>query len=111
MSDFTLYPFSSAPRVPFNFDGRVLYASGRYEMVHLTLQPGEGMAMHAQPTDVVFFVLAGTGTLAAGEESVVAEENATVHIPAGVQRAWCNTGTVPLRILVNKLLKTAEDPV
>ncbi len=104
MSEYTLYPFYSAPSVPFKFDGRILFTSGQYELVHLSLLPGECMEMHTQPFDVVFFVAEGTGTLRVGGESCNAAENTTIHVNADVQRAWANEGTQPLRILVSKLL-------
>jgi mannose-6-phosphate isomerase-like protein (cupin superfamily) len=104
MTAFTLLPFSSAPRVPFKFDGRILYSCENYELVHLTLQPGEGMELHAQPFDLVFFIAEGSGALTVGEERIETGVNTTVHVPAGVMRAWKNTGNIPLRILVNKLL-------
>jgi mannose-6-phosphate isomerase-like protein (cupin superfamily) len=104
MTAFTISQLDAAPRVPFRFDGRILYTSGRYELVHLTLQPGEGMEPHSQPFDVVFFLIAGTGTLnIEGEEHEIGENN-TVCVPKGAQRAWSNRGEGPLRILVNKLM-------
>jgi mannose-6-phosphate isomerase-like protein (cupin superfamily) len=104
MPAFTLLPFSSAPAVPFKFDGRTLFSSGKFELVHLALQPGEAMEMHAQPFPVVFFVVEGCGTLAVGEETVRVEENTTVHVDAGAMRAWANNGERQLRILVGKIL-------
>jgi mannose-6-phosphate isomerase-like protein (cupin superfamily) len=103
MSEYTLYPLSSAPRVPFKLDGRILYTSDNYELVHLTLQPGEGMEMHTQPMDVVFFVIEGTGILAIGDEVVEVTENMTVHVSRGMSRAWSNHGDAALRLLVNKI--------
>ena len=94
----------AAPRVPFRFDGRILYTSDRFELIHLTLQPGEGMNPHIQPMDVVFFVTEGAGSLAIGDEVIEVSNDTAVHIKAGVLRAWRNTGQVPLKILVNKLL-------
>ena len=105
MPDYTLYPFDSAQRVPFKFDGRILFSSDGYELVHLNLLPGEGMDMHAQPMDVVFFVVEGHGELAIGDELFEIFASTTVHVNAGVLRAWTNTGTRPLKILVSKLLE------
>jgi mannose-6-phosphate isomerase-like protein (cupin superfamily) len=104
MKTYTLSPLVSAPRVPFNFDGRILYKSQQYELIHLTLQSGETMEPHVQPMDVVFFVVEGLGSLTVGDAILEVQENTTVHIPAGVQRAWKNPGNHTLRILVNKLI-------
>ena len=106
---YTICSLDNAPRVPFKFDGRILFSSGRYELVHLTLQPGDGMEAHTQPMDVVFYVTEGTGTLAIGDpgshqEMVEVGCDTAVHLKAGISRAWKNTGGQPLLILVNKLL-------
>lgn len=106
MSDYRLTLFEQAPRVPFKLDGRKLFSSADFEMVHLTLQPGEGLAPHAQPIDVVFFVVQGAGTLTVGDENLEIPENTTIHVKSGILRAWTNTGKLPLRILVNKLIYT-----
>ncbi|MEI7662187.1 MAG: cupin domain-containing protein [Bacteroidota bacterium] len=103
MSFYTLCPFTSAPRVPFRFDGRVLFKDDRFELVHLTLQPGEGMDPHIQPMDVVFFVTEGSGLLTVGNDVIEVPQGTTIHINAGVLRAWTNTGSQPLKILVSKL--------
>ena len=104
MSSFTLYPFSSSPRVPFRFDGRILYTSDRLELIRLTLLPGEGMEPHTQPMEVIFFVIEGTGFLVIDDEAIEIHTNTTVHVAAGAMRAWSNHGREPLRLLVNKLL-------
>ncbi|MFZ4523334.1 MAG: cupin domain-containing protein [Bacteroidales bacterium] len=102
MLNYTVNSLDSAPRVPFKFDGRILFTCETCELIHLTLQPGEGMELHSQPMDVVFFVVEGSGSLAIGEEVLRVAENTTVHVKAGALRGWKNSGTVPLRILVNK---------
>ena len=104
MSSFTLYPFSSAPRVSFRFDGRILYTSDRFELIHLVLQPGESMEPHTQPIDIVFFVAEGEGSLAVDGEVMEVPAKSTVHVKAGVSRSWANTGQVPLILLVSKIL-------
>ena len=102
--NYSIFLLDDSPRVPFQFDGRILYSCSGYELVHLNLQPGEGMEPHAQPFDVVFFIAEGCGTLTVGDEQIETGINTAVHVPAGVRRAWKNTGNIPLRILVNKLL-------
>ncbi|MEI6683353.1 MAG: cupin domain-containing protein [Bacteroidota bacterium] len=104
MPDYTLYPFDTAPRVPFRFDGRILFTSDRFELVHLTLQPGEGMEPHIQPMEIVFFVAEGAGTLAVGRELIEVAPQTTIKIEAGIPRSWTNTGNIQLKILVGKLL-------
>lgn len=101
---YTLTKLTSAPQVPFRFDGRILYTSPGYELVHLTLHPGEQMEMHIQPFDVVFFVISGSGVLKIDKETVEIEENTIVSVSQGVERAWSNPGQLDLKILVNKLI-------
>ena len=104
MPDFTKLQLADAPKVPFNHDGRILYLSDKYQLVHLTMQPGEEMEVHTQPMDVIFFVAEGEGSLIIGDEVVRAAANMTIYVKAGSPRGWKNTGGQTLRILVNKLL-------
>jgi len=101
---YSVCTLEKAPGVPFKFDGRILFVSDRYELIHLTLQPGEGMEPHVQPMDVVFFVLEGSGLLTIGQAALEISTTATVHVKADVSRAWKNNGDRPLKILVNKLM-------
>ncbi len=104
MSEYQIILFDQAPKVPFNLDGRKLFTSENLEIIHLTLQPGEGMEPHSQPMDVVFFVLEGTGTLNVANDSLEATANTTIYVKSGTQRSWANSGSDPLLILVNKLI-------
>jgi len=110
MSDYIIQPISSASLVPFKFDGRILFSSDNVELIHLTLQPGEGMDQHIQPLDVVFFVLEGTGSLLVGEDMLIITVNTTVYVKEGAYRSWTNNGPGPLRILVYKLIKQQALP-
>ena len=101
----SILSLSDAPRVPFNIDGRILYSAPGYELVHLTLQPGEAMALHAQLFDVVFYVLSGTGTLQTDADTLEISENTMVHVGKDLRRAWRNEGSKELKILVNKLME------
>jgi quercetin dioxygenase-like cupin family protein len=105
MSDYQITPFNQAPKVPFSLDGRKLFTSEHLEIIHLILQPGEGMEPHSQPMDVVFFVLEGTGTLTVANDPIEAAANTTIYVKSGVQRGWANFGSDSLRILVNKLIQ------
>jgi quercetin dioxygenase-like cupin family protein len=95
---------TSAEKVPFKIDGRIMFRSDRFEMVHLTLQPGDSMELHSQPMDVVFFVLEGTGTLMFTDESHNLPENTSIFVEKGTPRAWKNESPGLVRLLVNKLL-------
>ncbi|GAB1417587.1 hypothetical protein MASR2M12_03520 [Bacteroidales bacterium] len=93
----------TAEKVPFNLDGRKMFSSKKVELVHLTIQPGEEIAPHANPFDVVFFVLEGQGEIMVNQESFLASENNSVFIEKDKQRGLRNTGDGLLRVLVVKI--------
>ena len=101
---YSILTLRNAPKVPFRFDGRILYTTPGFELVHLTLHPGEQMEMHVQPFDVLFFVISGSGVLRVGNEFIEVGENTMVSVIKGVERAWSNPGEMDLKILVNKLI-------
>jgi quercetin dioxygenase-like cupin family protein len=95
---------NEAPKVPFKFDGKIMFTSDQIEVIHLTLKPGEQIGEHTQPFDVIFYVLAGQGNLTAGEENLQGIENTLIFVPAGTPRGWKNPGTVYFKELVIKEL-------
>lgn len=103
MNDYQITRLDMAPRVPFKFDGRILFSSDRFEMVHLSLEPGAAMELHTQPFDVVFYLSEGSGILTIGPEEHEIQPETSVMVKAGVTRAWKNNGKVMIKILVCKL--------
>lgn len=101
--DYSIRTLEEAPQVAVNLDGRILYTSDRFEVVHLTLDPGEGMDLHSMPFEVVFFVREGKGTLAFEREQVTASAGNCIHVAPGVMRGWKNSGTTRLKLVVMKL--------
>ncbi len=95
---------NSAPKVPFNLNGHILFTSNTFELVHLQLEPGESVPLHSNPFDVVFFVLEGSLMLTRAEESAHIMANDCVAVPSGMPRGLCNSGDTTARVLVNKLL-------
>lgn len=93
-----------AEQVPINIAAHKLFASDRTEVIHLCFKPGEELAKHPNPFDVIFYVLEGSGTLEVGEESATLGANTLIEIPADEMRGWTNTGTEDLRVLVIKVL-------
>lgn len=94
----------SATRLPIPLDARVMYTSDKFEVVHLTLLPGEGMDLHEMPFPVVFFVREGIGTLCFEQKVVNAVPGDCIHVESGVKRGWKNTGSQELKIVVMKLM-------
>jgi quercetin dioxygenase-like cupin family protein len=95
----------TAPRLPIPLDARVVHKSDSFEVVHLTLLPGEGMDLHEMPFPVVFFVREGLGTLRFENEEVQGNSGDCIRVEPGVKRGWKNTGSRKLKIVVMKLLK------
>jgi len=93
-----------APVVPFPLDGRILYSTGRFELIHLILMPGQTVEQHTQPFDVLFYVESGSGTLVAGGQTYTPGLCSLTEVKGGTPRGWSNNGTEPLRLLVLKLV-------
>lgn len=93
----------TAPKVPFDLDGRIMFGDERVELVHLFLNPEEEIAPHANPFDVVFFTLEGKGEVLYEDKRMEAEANMSVFIPKDKQRGLINTGDMPFRVLVIKV--------
>jgi quercetin dioxygenase-like cupin family protein len=91
-----------APKVPFDLDGKIMYASDKLEIVNLTLKPGERISKHSQPFDVVFYVLSGDAILETDTENIEVKENTSIFVPAGMQRSWNNNGLKKFKVLVIK---------
>lgn len=94
----------SAAKVPIAIDARIMLVRKDCELIHLTLKPGEVLKTHTNPFDVAFYVLAGTGELAVGNDIRKIGADTVIEIPAGEMRGWKNTADNDLRILVVKLL-------
>lgn len=93
----------TAPKVPFDLDGRIMFTDKRVELVHLSLNPGQEIAPHANPFDVVFFTLEGKGEVLYEDERMEAEPNTSIFIPKDKQRGLVNTSKELLRVLVIKI--------
>ncbi len=94
----------NAERVPLNIDARKLCIRQDVELIHIDFLPGETLEKHANPFDVVFYVVEGSGELAVGEEKKQIEKDTAIEVPAGVMRGWKNTGPGSLRVLVIKVM-------
>lgn len=95
----------SAPKVQVPFDARIMHSDGPLEVIHILLQPGEGVPPHDNPFDVIFYVLEGQGELTIGDQNKQVAADSLIAIPSGTLRGWKNVSTAPTRLLVVKLLK------
>lgn len=75
---------------------------GAYCLLEQQVLPGGGSPPHIiYEADKVIYVISGTFTILAGEETVQAEAGACVIIPRGVIHNFKNVGTEPGKILVS----------
>jgi quercetin dioxygenase-like cupin family protein len=95
---------NDAEKVPIHIDARKMCVRGDIELIHLNFAPGETLEKHANPFDVIFYVLEGTGELEVEREKKQIEPDTSIEVPANVMRGWKNTGTGNLRVLVIKAL-------
>lgn len=93
----------TAEKVPFNLNGLKMFTNDKVGVVHLTLQPGDEIALHANPFDVLFYILEGNATITCEDQRVVVETNSTVYIEKDKQRGMKNSGVGPLIVLVYKI--------
>ncbi|MEI7596721.1 MAG: cupin domain-containing protein [Bacteroidota bacterium] len=73
------------------------------ELVHLTLQPKEQIPLHANPFDVFFHVVAGSGILKLEDDEKQISASDTAFIPKAALRGLHNIGTEELKVLVVKV--------
>jgi len=94
-----------AERVPIHIDARKMCMRPDIELIHLNFTPGETLDKHANPFDVIFYVVEGSGELEIGDGKKLIEKDTAIEVPANVMRGWKNTGTGNLRVLVIKAMQ------
>ena len=100
----TIKNLKNSPRVTFDLEGYILHSEKQIELVHLTLKPGENLAEHKNPFDVVFFVAEGSGILSIEGKNFVLSKNDVTKVTSEKNRGWRNNTDQDLRLLVIKLL-------
>lgn len=81
-----------------------ILGNDRNEFIYISLKPGEEIELHANPRDVVFFVLEGKGIILVEDEKTGAEKNDCIEVKKNLQRGWRNESDDELRLLVIKSL-------
>jgi quercetin dioxygenase-like cupin family protein len=92
---------------PHGVDVRKLYDKESAQVMHITLQPGEGLKPHKTPVDVFFVVLEGTPIVTIGEEEEVCEKDNLIESPANIVHNIQNVSESIVRILVVKAPRPA----
>ena len=98
-----LTTLETAEKVPFNLDGRKMFTNEKVELVHLALNPNEEIALHANPFDVIFYILEGSGTINFENESTNVVPNCSIFIEKDKQRGMRNDSNSIFRVLVCKI--------
>ena len=98
-----LTTLNTAERVPFNLDGRKMFTNEKVELVHISLKPSEEIVLHANPFDVIFFILEGEGQIFYENESFEVEPSSSIFIEKNKQRGMKNSGELLFRVLVVKV--------
>ena len=94
----------SAPRVPFDIDGRIMFSGAATEVIHLRLQPGEKLGLHDNLSDVIFYMLQGSAFLIYEGTETLLTADTCIGLKKGILRAWHNRSQNEARILVIKEL-------
>jgi len=94
----------NSPKVPFDLEAYILHSEKQIELVHLLLKPGENLAEHKNPFDVIFFVAEGFGILSIEGKEFELKMNDVIKVTSDKNRAWKNNTNQDLRLLVIKLL-------
>jgi quercetin dioxygenase-like cupin family protein len=93
---------------PHGVDVRKLYDTENAMIVHITLQPGEGLKRHITPVDVAFYVLEGHGVVEIGEERKECGPDTLIESPARIPHRWTNESDALFRVLVIKVPRPTE---
>lgn len=95
---------NNAPKVPIDLEAHILHSGKSIELVHLLLKPGEILAEHKNPVDVIFFVIEGSGILTINGKPTNLKAADTLKVTQEIDRGWENNSDKDLKILVIKLL-------
>jgi quercetin dioxygenase-like cupin family protein len=96
---------NTAPRVPFQLDGRIMLARHEIEIIQLTLKPGEVVPKHVNDFDVAVYIIEGQGIMETGSEKHDVEPGMLAEVLAGEERGLKNTGNKDFKVLVMKIFR------
>jgi len=93
---------SVAPKVAHDLEGYIMHSSSSLEVIHLCLQPGQIIAQHPNPFDVVACVIEGEVELNMGDTKTQLALFDVVEIENKADRGFTNTGISKARLLILK---------
>ena len=95
---------NKAPKVPFDLEGYIMHQSDSLEVINLSLQPGQKLAQHTNPFDVVACLVAGEVTLQVDGTEIPLVLWDVVEIEKHLMRGFSNSGSSIVRLLIIKKL-------
>ena len=93
---------AEAPKVPHDLEGYIMHSSSSLEVIHLCLHPGQIIARHPNPFDVVACVIEGEVELNMGDNQTKLALYDVVEIKKNADRGFTNKGTSKARLLILK---------
>jgi len=87
---------------------RRLHDSDHAQVMHIALQPGEGLRTHVTPVDVCFYALSGEGVVQIGQEVRSVAADTLVESPRGIPHRLWNESAAEFRFLVLKTPRPGE---
>lgn len=95
---------ADAPKVPFNLEGFIMHTSPSLEVIHLCLKPGQEIAQHSNPFDVVACVIEGEVVLTMDENHTHLSKFDVAEVEKNLNRGFQNHGVLDVRLLILKKL-------
>ncbi len=87
---------------PHKVDVRKLYDYDNAQVMHISLNPGEGLKPHITPVDVFFFILEGKVDVRVGDETVSVDAGNLIESPKDIAHCLSNSSDAVARIMVVK---------
>jgi len=94
----------TAPRVAANLNGKIMFSNSRVESILLSLEPGQTIAAHTNPSDVLFIGMMGEAELSCGGNLYSLSPFQTLFVSSDESRSMQNTTSSTARVMVVKIL-------
>ncbi len=98
------WSIGESPEV-FKTDGMVgkkILDEDNFEVIFLTIEPGEILEKHALPVKVRFIVKNGKGVALTDQGNIEVKKDDILELPKDIKRGWENNGKVLLELIVIK---------
>ena len=93
---------------PHGVHASMIHDTEHVQTVHIMLQPGEALKLHATPVDVFFYILEGHGVVEIGDEREEVMADQFIESPARVPHRLLNESESVFRFLVVKTPRPKE---